>query len=85
MNFKNKARLLLFVIGIFAIVGVSMAFKARATDFVWVATTTAPTTNCPVQQFGVTIGLPGQPGTFTIRGATNPAQPCKTITVKAGL
>ncbi|SDF61267.1 hypothetical protein SAMN04488121_102436 [Chitinophaga filiformis] len=81
----RNARLFLAAIAAFGIIGGIYAFKTTASDFVWVATTTAPTTFCPSQQFGITTALPGSPGAFTIRGATNPSNPCGTILVKAGL
>jgi len=81
----KRAKIVLGVVAVLGIVGASFAFKARSSQYIYKATTTAPTTLCTSQSFGLTTTVAGAPNSFTTIGTTNPALPCAILTVRPGL
>jgi len=62
-------------------IGAMFAFKARNTDLIFVATTTAPTTLCtqPLQSYTIT----DEPGVLT-QATTTATRPCVTTLITRG-
>lgn len=80
----KRAKFMLAAIAVLAIAGGVYASKAKSSDFVWVPTTTLPTTLCPVQAFGITYTTTTL-NTYSILGTTDPTKPCVALRVKTAL